>query len=72
MITGIRQQAIGNSKKLNLVVCALCAVLLGLCVSADAQQPLNFHGLDISQEHVSLPTTLPTQIEMHLDRDCGT
>jgi putative tryptophan/tyrosine transport system substrate-binding protein len=39
MITGNRQQAVGNSKKLKLVVCALCAVLLGLCWSVEAQQP---------------------------------
>jgi putative ABC transport system substrate-binding protein len=39
MITGIRQQALGNSKKLKLVVCALCAMLFALCLPARAQQP---------------------------------
>ena len=39
MITIIGQQARGNSKELTLVVCALCAVLFTLCVSAQAQQP---------------------------------
>ena len=38
MITGNRQQALGNSKKLRLVVCALCALLLALCSSVEAQQ----------------------------------
>ncbi len=38
MITGNRQQAVGNSKKLKLVVCAFCAVLFALCPSANAQQ----------------------------------
>jgi putative ABC transport system substrate-binding protein len=39
MITGIRQQAVGNSKKLKLVLYALCAMLFALCGSVDAQQP---------------------------------
>ena len=42
MKTGIRQEAKGNSKKVK--VCgftgfALCALLLALCISAEAQQP---------------------------------
>jgi putative tryptophan/tyrosine transport system substrate-binding protein len=39
VITTIRQLAQGNSKKLRLVVCALCALLFTLCVSTEAQQP---------------------------------
>jgi putative tryptophan/tyrosine transport system substrate-binding protein len=39
VITGIRQQAVGNSKKLELVFYALCAMLLALCSLAQAQQP---------------------------------
>jgi putative ABC transport system substrate-binding protein len=39
VITGIRQQAVGNSKKLKLVVYALCAMQFALCPSARAQQP---------------------------------
>ena len=39
MIAGIRQQALGNSKKLKLVVYTLCAVLIALCSFAAAQQP---------------------------------
>ena len=42
MKTGIRQEAIGNSKKTKVVGFAgfsLCALLLALCVSAEAQQP---------------------------------
>jgi len=35
----MRQQALGNSKKLKLVLYVLCAMLFALCVSADAQQP---------------------------------
>jgi putative tryptophan/tyrosine transport system substrate-binding protein len=38
MTTGIRQQAAGNSKKLKLVVYALCAMLFALCSSAEVQQ----------------------------------
>ena len=38
MITNIRQQARGNSKKLRLVVCSLWVVLFTLCVSTQAQQ----------------------------------
>jgi ABC-type uncharacterized transport system substrate-binding protein len=38
VITGIRQQAVGNSKKLKLVVCVLCA-LFAFRISANAQQP---------------------------------
>jgi putative ABC transport system substrate-binding protein len=34
-----RLPALANSKKLRLVVCALCAMLFALCVSAAAQQP---------------------------------
>jgi putative ABC transport system substrate-binding protein len=34
-----RLSAVGNSKQVKLVVYALCAMLFGLCVSADAQQP---------------------------------
>jgi putative tryptophan/tyrosine transport system substrate-binding protein len=36
---GNRQQAAGSSTKLKLVVYALCAVLIALCVPAEAQQP---------------------------------
>jgi len=47
MIKGIRQQALrrssgrafGNSTKPKLVVCALCAMLFGLCLPAQAQGP---------------------------------
>jgi ABC-type uncharacterized transport system substrate-binding protein len=39
VITGIRQQAVGNSKKLKLAAYALCAMLFTLCGSAEAQQP---------------------------------
>ena len=39
MNLGNGQQAGGNSKKLKFVLCALCAFLLALCASADAQQP---------------------------------
>jgi len=39
VITGIRQQALGNRKKLKLVVCAVCAMLFALCSSVGAQQP---------------------------------
>jgi putative ABC transport system substrate-binding protein len=35
---GIRQQAVGNSKKLKLAAYAICAMLFALCSSADAQQ----------------------------------
>ena len=38
MITGNRQQALGNSKKLRLVVCAFCAMLFVLCSHVGAQQ----------------------------------
>ena len=38
MITGIRQQAVGNSKNLKLVACAFCAMIFALCSSAEAQQ----------------------------------
>ena len=38
MITGNRQRAVGSSKQLKFVVYALCAVLSGVCVSAQAQQ----------------------------------
>ena len=37
MKIGTRQQAAGNSKKLKLVVCALCDMIFTLCFSADAQ-----------------------------------
>src|SRR5437762_14382027 len=39
MTIGIRQQAVGNSKKLKLVPYALYAMLFALCLPADAQQP---------------------------------
>ena len=39
MKTGIRHEAIGNSKKTKVVGFALCAMLFVLCVSAEAQQP---------------------------------
>ena len=39
MTTGTLQQAVGNSKNLKLVACALCAVILALCFPAAAQQP---------------------------------
>ena len=38
MMTGNWQQALGNGKKLKLVVYALCAMLLALCPFAQAQQ----------------------------------
>ena len=38
MITGIKQQALGNSKP-KLVAYALCVILFALCSSASAQQP---------------------------------
>jgi putative ABC transport system substrate-binding protein len=38
MKIGTRQEAVGNSKKLSLMVCALCAVLFALCSSVVAQQ----------------------------------
>ena len=38
MTIGSRQQAVGNSKKLKRVFYGLCAMLLALCSSADAQQ----------------------------------
>jgi len=37
--TGMRQQAIGNSKKHKLLRFALCAALFALCAPAEAQQP---------------------------------
>ena len=43
MIAGIRQQALGNSKKLKLAVYALCALLFALSSSAGAQQPKKTH-----------------------------
>ena len=39
MIIGMRQQALGNSKILKLVLYVLCAMLFALSVSAYAQQP---------------------------------
>jgi putative ABC transport system substrate-binding protein len=39
MTIGIRQQAVGNSKKLKFVVYALCAMLFALCSRVAAQQP---------------------------------
>jgi ABC-type uncharacterized transport system substrate-binding protein len=39
MKIGNRQQAVGNSKKANVIGVALCAVLFALCLSAEAQQP---------------------------------
>jgi putative ABC transport system substrate-binding protein len=38
MTIDIRQQAVGNSKKLNLVVYALCAMFFALCSQVQAQQ----------------------------------
>jgi hypothetical protein len=38
MITGIRQQTAGNSKKLRLVAYTLCVGFFALCSSAGAQQ----------------------------------
>jgi ABC-type uncharacterized transport system substrate-binding protein len=38
MTAGIRQQAVGNSKKLKLVPYVLCALLFALCGSTEAQQ----------------------------------
>jgi ABC-type uncharacterized transport system substrate-binding protein len=39
VIRGIRQQALGNSKNLNLIACALCcAMLFALCSPTHAQQ----------------------------------
>jgi putative tryptophan/tyrosine transport system substrate-binding protein len=39
MTIGIRQQSLGNGKKLKLVPYALCAMLFALCFPAEAQQP---------------------------------
>jgi ABC-type uncharacterized transport system substrate-binding protein len=39
MTIGNRQQALGNSKKLKLVLYALCTMLFAPCSFADAQQP---------------------------------
>jgi putative ABC transport system substrate-binding protein len=39
MNIGTRHEATGNSKKLKVICFALCAMLLALCVSAEAQQP---------------------------------
>jgi putative ABC transport system substrate-binding protein len=39
MKMGNRQGATGNSKKLRFLLCALCAMVLVLCGSAEAQQP---------------------------------
>jgi ABC-type uncharacterized transport system substrate-binding protein len=39
MKTGKRQQARGNSKKVKFLCFALCAMLLALCLTAEAQQP---------------------------------
>ena len=41
MIIGNRQQAVGNSKKLKLAACALCAVILAFCSSAEAQKKIS-------------------------------
>ena len=38
MKTGIRHEAIGNSKKTKVVGFALCATLFALCAAAEAQQ----------------------------------
>jgi putative tryptophan/tyrosine transport system substrate-binding protein len=38
MTIGIRQQPLGNSKKLKLVPYALCAMLFAICAAAQAQQ----------------------------------
>ena len=38
MKTGIRNEAIGNSKKTKVVGFALCAILFALCAAAEAQQ----------------------------------
>jgi hypothetical protein len=39
MTIGIRQQAVGSSRKLKFVPYALSAMLFALCSSVEAQQP---------------------------------
>jgi putative tryptophan/tyrosine transport system substrate-binding protein len=39
MTIGIRQQAVGNSRKLKLIACMLCAMLFAFSLSVQAQQP---------------------------------
>ncbi len=47
MITGNRQQAVGDSKKLKLAVCAFCAMLFALCLPVRAQQPAKLHRIAV-------------------------
>ena len=61
MIIGIRHQATGNSKKLKLVACVLCALLSGLCVSAEAQHPIKIPRIGFLSS-VS-PSTIATRTE---------
>src|ERR1051325_10250791 len=43
MIIGIRQRTTGNSKNRKLVACITYAMLVALCISAEAQQPKKVH-----------------------------
>jgi putative ABC transport system substrate-binding protein len=61
MIIGTRHQATGNSKKLTLVACVFCALLFGLCVSAEAQQPIRIPRIGFLSS-VS-PSTIATRTE---------
>ena len=40
MKLGISRQSVGNSKKVKVIGLALCAILVALCLSAEAQQPV--------------------------------
>jgi hypothetical protein len=44
MKTGMRHEATGNSKKAKVLGFALCALLIALCVAANAQQPKKVKG----------------------------
>ena len=61
MIIGTRHQATGNSKKLTLVAWVFCALLFGLYVSAEAQQPIKIPRIGFLSS-VS-PSTIATRTE---------
>ena len=58
MKTGIRQAAIGKSKKTKLLGFALCAVLFGLCTAAEAQQAKKMARIGYLSAHSGPPPTL--------------
>ena len=70
MTIGNRQQTLGNSKKLKLVLYVLCAMVLALCFPAPAQQPQKIPRIGYLSPDAASDSTRSEGIRLAL-RDLG-